>query len=374
MTRARLLFAMATSSLLSACGARASLSMIEVHTGGSGGAGGAGGSGGVGGAGGSGGTGGVTVVDAGPDVVVTDAGCHDASECDDGIPCSLDACQGGVCTHAPRDFLCDDGLFCTGAERCDLTFGCTATPIGCDDGIGCTVDTCDEATLGCLHQPDDGLCPLSHKCGPAEGCYALAYAHSDTQLYEVRLPSGKVTAIGPTSAQLTDLALVSNTQLYGLDYGTLYLVDTATGTAKPTAAAHAPGMVAFDVSPDGQLYAAGGTGFYRLQLSPPAAVWVAAFPPGWEASGDIAFLQGRFLATARQSISGADSLVEVDLPSAGSKLIGPTGAACIWGLAAFGQTLYGLTCNGAVLGIDAATGKAQALSTGGPAFWGAAAR
>jgi hypothetical protein len=127
------------------------------------------------------------------------------------------------------------------------------------------------------------------------------------------------------------------------------------------------------VAPDGALYAAGGTGLYRLQIAQ-AATLVASFPQGWEASGDIAFLQGRFLATARQSVSGADSLVEVDLAASTSKIVGPTGFGCIWGLAAFGQTLYGLTCHGEVLGIDPTTGKAQLLSAGGPAFWGASAR
>lgn len=372
MKRARLLLAMATSSLLAACGARASLSLPEPSaTGGA--SGGSGGSTSSTSSGGTGGTGGVTIVDAGPDVVVTDAGCHDASECDDGIPCTLDACQGGVCTHAPRDAMCDDGLFCTGVEFCDPLVGCMVNPRSCDEGIFCTVDTCDPIADACRHDPHDELCPLSHKCGPTEGCYALAYAHSDTTLYEVRLPSGKVTSIGPTGVQLTDIALVSNTQLYGLDYGTLYTVDTSTGAVMPTAPVKAQGMVAFDVAPDGALYAAGGTGLYRLQIAQ-AATLVASFPQGWEASGDIAFLQGRFLATARQSVSGADSLVEVDLAASTSKIVGPTGFGCIWGLAAFGQTLYGLTCHGEVLGIDPTTGKAQLLSAGGPAFWGASAR
>jgi hypothetical protein len=367
MTPVRLLTVMVASSLLAACGARASLAPGEVAAGGSGGAGGGTG-------GGPGGTGGTTVVDAGPDVIVTDAGCQSASECDDGIACTLDACEGGLCTHTPRDFLCDDGVYCDGAERCDPFLGCTATPVACDDGIGCTHDVCDEASHGCVHTPDDGLCPLSHKCGPTEGCYALAYAHSDTTLYEVRLPSGKVTKIGPTLVQLTDIALVSNTQLLGLDYGSLYLVDTTTGAAKPSAPAHAQGMVAFDVAPDGQLYGAGTGGIYRLGLTPPTADWVASFPPGWQASGDIAFLQGRFLATARQGFGGADSLVEVDLGSGTSKVLGSTGFNCVWGLAAFGTTLYGLTCNGQVISIDPKSGAGTQLSSGSVAFWGAAAR
>lgn len=367
---------MACSCLLAACGARASLSIPVGDTGG--GAPIGGGTPGTGGAG-LGGTGGAPPdagpdADAGPDVIVTDAGCQDAGECDDGIPCTLDACQGGLCVHQLDDAACDDGLFCTGVEHCHPSLGCVATPVGCDDGIACTVDACDEAKKGCDHAPDDGLCPISHKCGPGEGCYALAYAHSPDTLYEVRLPSGKVTPIGPTQVQLTDLALGSNATLYGLDFGTLYDVNTTTGAATFLTAVDATGTVAFDVSPQGEFFAGGGTGVYKIEIAPVQTTQVASYPGNLVASGDLAFLGARLLATAHGPGGGNDSLVEIDLAAGTAKTLGNTGFDCIWGLAAFGPKLYGLTCHGQVLNIDTQTGAAQQLSTGGPAFWGASAR
>jgi len=113
--------------------------------------------------------------------------------CDDGIGCTIDECQGGVCTHTPDDNLCpadgwaDTGntqwvedLPCTEKEQkeqeyrdyyCDELSGCTynvtntqwvdtgstrnkddGTPCP-DDGIDCTIDTCENGQ--CVHTPED---------------------------------------------------------------------------------------------------------------------------------------------------------------------------------------------------------------------------
>ena len=50
------------------------------------------------------------------------------------------------------------------------------------------------------------------------------------------------------------------------------------------------------------------------------------------------------------------------------------GFTCIWGLAAYGPTLYGLTCEGRILSIDTTTGKGAQLNKVSTAFWGASAR
>lgn len=306
-----------------------------------------------------------------------DMGCKSDAVCDDGVPCTLDACDlaSGACTHVPRDALCDDGLFCTGVEACDPIQGCVTTPLACADAVACTVDTCDEAKKACLHEPEDALCPVSHKCSAVDGCYALAYAHSQDALYEILLPSGKVQLIGPMGQQITDIALVSNKQLYGLSFSEFFQLDTTTGEAVFQGSISAPGAVAFDVAPDGQLYV-GGDALYRLDLDSGQLSFVAPFPPGLQASGDLAVLGGRTLVTARSvgGGGGVDLLVEFDLASQSAKVLGETGFDCIWGLAAFGETLYGLTCNGEVLSVDPKTGKSAVLSQGGPAFWGASAR
>ena len=86
-----------------------------------------------------------------------------ARDCDDGVPCTADACdavRGCVrtaisgCCDANAD--CDDGDACTGAETCDRATGsCEAgTPPVCDDGDPCTIDGCT-AAAGCGGEPVD---------------------------------------------------------------------------------------------------------------------------------------------------------------------------------------------------------------------------
>ncbi len=298
--------------------------------------------------------------------------------CDDGIGCTADHCVEGACVHEPVDSLCGDGLACDGQELCDPGVGCVSPGLSCDDGIACTADACAEPKGECSSKPDDALCPVSHKCDPAEGgCTALAYAHSVSHLYEVRLPSGKTTSVGAMgSTSVTDIALAADGTLYALTYNSLLTVDKQTAKLSPVIGVKGVmDAVGMDAGPDGLLYLAASSAVLRLDPSVGAVTKVASFPPGTSASGDLAFLDGRLLATANQGATGAaDLLVEIDLTTGAGATIGSTGFDCIWGLAAYGSLLYGLTCNGQVLSIDPATGEAAVLSTPGVAFWGASAR
>jgi hypothetical protein len=46
---------------------------------------------------------------------------------------------------------CDDGLFCNGAETCNVDGSCEAGTPPCDDGDPCSQDTCFEYTSQCEH-------------------------------------------------------------------------------------------------------------------------------------------------------------------------------------------------------------------------------
>lgn len=307
-----------------------------------------------------------------PDAVVTDVGCVDDSECDDFVSCTRDLCTGGRCAHVPLDDKCDDGLFCTGDEKCDVVKGCFTIPRGCADPIDCTVDACDETKKTCTHAPDDARCPISHVCDPALGCQARAIAHSRTELYEVRLPSGIVKLIGPTSITLTDVALHPSGVLYGVAFEGLCEVDLKTGACTTKLIPLPDNPVGLDAAPDGTLYGAAGTRIYTVNRTTGATKDVASFPAGLTASGDVAFVGSRGLVTARTSTD--DVLVEFDSVKATSKSLGRTGYRCIWGLAAYGPTLYGLTCEGRVLRMDPNTGASSELSKVAVEFWGATAR
>ena len=312
--------------------------------------------------------------DAPLDVIVTDAGCTTDAECNDSIPCTLDRCDPKlhVCTHAPRDAMCDDGIFCDGTETCDPSAGCTTAPRDCADAISCTVDACDEASQTCTHTPDDSLCPISHVCDPQLDCQAHALAHDDSTLYDVRLPSGQVNVIGPTKAQLTDVALAPSNVLYGIGFDALYTVSQQTGAATLLESVSSGSINAADTSPDGTLWIAGGSQLATLDTQNGTETVVGSFPPGTQSSGDLAWVGTRLLATATGG--GGDELVEFDLNANSSKVLGPCGFGCIWGLAAYGTTLYGLTCEGRILSIDTSTGAATQLNVVSTAFWGASAR
>jgi hypothetical protein len=78
---------------------------------------------------------------------------HVNINCDDGDPCTIDACVDGGCQHTLR--TCDDGNPCTD-DDC-VAGDCQNIPKNCDDGDPCTDDGCVNGI--CQNQPkncDDG--------------------------------------------------------------------------------------------------------------------------------------------------------------------------------------------------------------------------
>ena len=72
------------------------------------------------------------------------------------------------------DALCDDGVYCNGAETCDGVLGCQAgTAVDCDDSVGCTDDSCNEQTDSCDNTADDANCDDSLYCNGYETCHAV---------------------------------------------------------------------------------------------------------------------------------------------------------------------------------------------------------
>lgn len=81
----------------------------------------------------------------------TMSGCQNG--CDDGDPCTTDACVANACTHVALS--CDDGNLCT-VDAC-VNGACQNSAKDCNDGDACTDDVCSAGT--CLHPGkscDDG--------------------------------------------------------------------------------------------------------------------------------------------------------------------------------------------------------------------------
>ncbi len=99
-----------------------------------------------------------------------------ALPCDDGSPCTSDACENGVgCTHQNNSAPCDaDANGCTGPDVCKAGVCTAGPPLNCADDLTCTADSCDKATASCSHigatndgiscDADGSVCTIGDKC------------------------------------------------------------------------------------------------------------------------------------------------------------------------------------------------------------------
>lgn len=89
------------------------------------------------------------------------------TNCNDGDICTDNDCDPGAggCLNPPLD--CTDEDACTMGEYCDPDLGCASSPVDCDDGDPCTIDNCD-SDLGCAPVPkcDDDAGEI---CNPITG-------------------------------------------------------------------------------------------------------------------------------------------------------------------------------------------------------------
>jgi hypothetical protein len=310
--------------------------------------------------------------------IPTDAGCRSDEACEDDVACTRARCVGGRCVITPDDLACNDGLTCTGAERCDAARGCVTTPPACADAVACTVDACDGAADACTNTPDDARCPISHRCDPRRGCVARVLAIDVSGgLYDVEVPSGDTRSIGRTDTVLADIALAADGAFYGATFRAVVRVDAMTGATTPLATIESGRFNALDFAPDGTLYGAGSDQVVRVDPASGAVDPIATLPAGAISSGDLAFLpDGRMLLTATRTGGTVtpDELYEIPRDGRAPRFVGTMGHACVWGFAAFGTTLYGLTCNGEVILVNPDTGGSRTLSRASARFGGAAAR
>ncbi|MET0388330.1 MAG: hypothetical protein ABW321_20330, partial [Polyangiales bacterium] len=109
-------------------------------------------------------------------------GCFIAGACvPDGAPDPLNPCH--VCdvsvstllwTNRPVGTSCDDNLFCTSNDQCNVLGLCLGTGRDCSDGQDCTLDVCSELTGECESTPSgciiDGVCQLLGTLDPRNSC------------------------------------------------------------------------------------------------------------------------------------------------------------------------------------------------------------
>jgi hypothetical protein len=63
--------------------------------------------------------------------------CFVGADCIDGFSCTSDSCQNGICQYVTNDAVCNDSLFCTGIETCQVGVGCLSSGSPCDSPALC---------------------------------------------------------------------------------------------------------------------------------------------------------------------------------------------------------------------------------------------
>lgn len=118
--------------------------------------------------------GGTPDVDIATDVS-TGTECLSSSQCDDGLPCTVDLCSRGWCSNDPLE--CDDGDDCTsdscveGKCRFNRIPNCCETDEDCDDGDPCTKnDRCSLEKQCVIAAPVSPCCRSDADCGDGDVC------------------------------------------------------------------------------------------------------------------------------------------------------------------------------------------------------------
>jgi len=75
--------------------------------------------------------------------------------------------------------ICDDGLFCTDPDTCSAGV-CSGTVRDCSDGITCTDDSCNETNDSCVNTPDNGNCGAGYYCNETSDCKPIGECIVDT--------------------------------------------------------------------------------------------------------------------------------------------------------------------------------------------------
>ncbi len=103
--------------------------------------------------------------------------------CADSVACTTDTCNEATdsCDHTVNNAACSDGLFCNGSETCNVTLGCQAgTAPNCADSVACTTDSCNETTDTCDHTANNAACSDGLFCNGAEVCNVTTACQAGT--------------------------------------------------------------------------------------------------------------------------------------------------------------------------------------------------
>lgn len=228
----------------------------------------------------------------------------------------------------------------------------------------------------------DGAGPDAAPAGPT----GEIIAHSADTLYRLDPVTRDLDPIGPigwpaghAGDEMTDIAIDSTGQAIALSFTDIYRVDLATaqctwlaslGGADFNGLSFLPKGV---LDPDAEALVASGLdgNLYRLDPFDGSSQLIGSYGGALASSGDIVSVAG-FGTVATVTGAGADdALAAIDPATGAATIIGSTGVQGLWGLAFWGDTVFGFSDAGDIVAIDPQTGAATPIATLNTSFWGA---
>jgi hypothetical protein len=163
-------------------------------------------------------------------------------------------------------------------------------------------------------------------------------ADSQGRLFTLNAASGQTVTIGKMPVVMYDIAANKAGQLFGVDSrSNLYSINAKTAAVKKIG--FVGGFVnALVFSPNGTLYAAGNSRFFKLNIATGRGSYMGSLGANHSA-GDLSFdSAGRLFLTTT-----ADKLLRVDPSTAKTTVIGAIGFKQVYGLAFINGTMYGVS-------------------------------
>jgi hypothetical protein len=204
------------------------------------------------------------------------------------------------------------------------------------------------------------------------------YVHTANTLYSWEPSTGHLTLVGDFHdstggayyGSMTDIAIDSTGNFYGVSFSGLYGIDPATAMVWEIASLDMS-FVGLTATSDGRLIGA-GEGLYEIDTTT-GETTVLVEPGRYNTSGDIVGLPDSLLYWLVESPGGlADDLIQVDPDSGATSFIGNVGMLEMFGVGYADGFLYGFSASGRVVEIDPSTGASVSVSFLAGSWWGAA--
>lgn len=155
----------------------------------------------------------------------------------------------------------------------------------------------------------------------------------------------------------TDIAESKRGKLFGVTFNSLFRLNGRSGSITPVGNLGRGNINALGFDNKNQLYATGGSGFYRVNTKTGKAKLVKNIT-GFASSGDLVFHATRDLFFATSASFNGDELFAIDRKG-GATRIGNIGFSGVYGLALEKGKLTGYTVNGQQIRINIQTGRGR---------------